>query len=61
VSLLSISTAANKALPIKNRRTWGERARIKLELPMHYCVKRGETSSLETNEAQEFASFSQAL
>jgi chromosome partitioning protein len=46
---------------IENRRAWAERARIKLELPMHYCVKRGETSSLETNEAQEFASFSQAV
>jgi chromosome partitioning protein len=46
---------------IENRRAWAERARIKLELPTHYCVKRGETSSVEANEAQEFASFSQAV
>ncbi len=46
---------------IENRRAWAERARVPLEQPTHYCVKRGETSSVETNEAQEFANFSQAI
>jgi chromosome partitioning protein len=46
---------------IANRRDWAARARIALELPTHYCVKRGESSSVEANEAQEFASFSAAI
>src|SRR5579872_3379438 len=46
---------------IENRRAWAERARIKLELPTHYCIERGETNSLEANEAQEFANFSKAI
>src|SRR5579862_6044318 len=40
---------------VENRRAWAERARVQLELPTHYCVERGETNSLEANEAQEFA------
>jgi chromosome partitioning protein len=46
---------------IENRRNWAARARIKLELPMHYCVPRAESSSLEANEATELASFSKAV
>jgi chromosome partitioning protein len=46
---------------IENRRDWAERARIKLELPTHYRVQRGEGSSVEANEAQEFANFSAAI
>jgi chromosome partitioning protein len=46
---------------IENRRAWSARARVRLELPTHYRVKRGETPSVEANEAQEFASFSQAI
>src|SRR3990172_11165487 len=46
---------------VENRRAWAERARIKLELPTHYCVARGESTSLEANEAQEFANFSAAI
>src|SRR5580698_9235377 len=38
---------------IENRRAWAERARVKLELPTHHCVSRGETTSLEANEAHE--------
>src|ERR1700759_2331296 len=26
---------------VENRRDWAERARIKLEIPVHYCVARG--------------------
>jgi chromosome partitioning protein len=46
---------------IENRRSWAERARVKLELPTHYCVARGESASLDANEAKEFASFSAAI
>lgn len=46
---------------IENRRAWAERARIKLELPTHYCVPRADTNSLEANEAREFSSFSKAI
>src|SRR5674536_14364 len=46
---------------IENRRAWGERARVKLDLPTHYCVERGESNSLEANEATEFANFSKAV
>src|SRR5947208_17198298 len=43
---------------IENRRAWAERARVKLELPTHHCVARGEGISLDANVAKEFASFS---
>ena len=46
---------------IENRRAWAERARVKLEIPTHYCVSRGESASLDANEAKEFASFSAAV
>ena len=46
---------------IENRRAWAERSGIKLEQPTHYCVARGESSSLDANEAKEFASFSVAI
>src|ERR1700686_517389 len=26
---------------VENRRDWAERARIELEIPMHFCVARG--------------------
>ncbi len=46
---------------IENRRPWAERARLPLEQPTHYCVARGESNSLEANEATEFANFSRAI
>jgi chromosome partitioning protein len=46
---------------IENRRAWAARARIKLEMPTHYCVERGEGNSVEANEATEFANFSAAI
>lgn len=46
---------------IENRRAWGERARVTLDLPTHYCVERAESNSLEANEAEEFANFSKAV
>lgn len=46
---------------IENRRAWAQRAGVNLEMPTHFCVARGESASLDANEAQEFASFSQAI
>ena len=46
---------------IENRRDWGARARVSLELPTHYCVSRVETGSVEANEAAELESFSRAV
>lgn len=46
---------------IENRRKWSDRAGVKLELPTHHCVARGETASLDANEAREFANFSAAV
>jgi chromosome partitioning protein len=46
---------------LQNRRRWAERANIKLEMPTHHCVARGETASLDANEAQEFEDFSSAI
>lgn len=46
---------------IQNRRDWAERAKIKLELPTHYCVPRADGNSVEANEAAEFAAFSRAI
>ncbi len=46
---------------IENRRAWAARARIKLELPTHYCVERSYGPSVEANEAREFANFSKAI
>ncbi len=46
---------------VENRRAWAERARLKLELPTHYCVARADGNSVEANEAQEFSNFSKAI
>jgi chromosome partitioning protein len=46
---------------IDNRRAWGERARVKLDLPTHYCVERAEGNSLEANEAHELLAFTKAI
>ena len=42
---------------IENRRAWAERARLPLEQPTHYCVARGESNSLEANEAHRVRQF----
>ena len=46
---------------IENRRAWAEQARLPLEQPTHYCIARGESNSLEANEAVEFGNFSKAV
>src|SRR5262249_18886617 len=46
---------------IENRRAWGTRAKLDLELPMHFRVSRGEGLRVDENEAAEFSSFAQAV
>jgi chromosome partitioning protein len=46
---------------IDNRRDWAARARIKLDVPEHFCVSRGAGLRIDEIEAQEFALFAQAV
>src|SRR5215831_7593085 len=46
---------------LENRRAWGRRARIELELPTHYHVQRGEGVRVDENERTEFAGFAEAV
>src|ERR1700751_3587439 len=46
---------------VETRRDWAERARIKLEVPLHYCVARGFGLRLDEIEAQEFSAFAEAV
>jgi chromosome partitioning protein len=46
---------------IDNRRNWAARTGIKLDIPVHYCVARGNGLRLDEIEAQEFAAFAQAV
>ena len=46
---------------IEHRRDWAERARIKLEIPVHYCVARGSGLRIEECEQQEFSGFAEAI
>jgi chromosome partitioning protein len=46
---------------IEHRRDWAERARLKLDVPTHYCVARGAGLRIDEIEAQEFAVFAEAV
>jgi chromosome partitioning protein len=46
---------------VENRRAWARRARIELELPTHYHVRRGEGVRVDENETAEFAGFAEAI
>jgi chromosome partitioning protein len=46
---------------VGNRRAWSQRAKLGLELPVHFCVTRGEGLKLDENEAKEFAGFAAAI
>jgi chromosome partitioning protein len=46
---------------VENRRAWAKRAKLDLELPMHFRVSRGEGIRVDENEAAEFSSFAQAI
>jgi chromosome partitioning protein len=46
---------------VENRRAWARRARIELELPTHYHVRRGEGVRVDENETREFSGFAEAI
>jgi chromosome partitioning protein len=46
---------------VNNRAAWARRANLRLEIPVHYCVARGETLSIEQNESAEFQAFADAI
>jgi chromosome partitioning protein len=46
---------------IGNRRDWAERARLKLDVPQHYCIARGSGLRLDEIEAQECSIFAEAV
>src|ERR1051325_8057779 len=46
---------------IKIRRSWAGRAGLRLELPVHFRVTRGESLKIEENETVEFAGFANAI
>jgi chromosome partitioning protein len=46
---------------IGHRRVWAQRAKLELDIPVHFCVTRGETLKVDENEATEFAGFAAAI
>jgi chromosome partitioning protein len=42
---------------INNRSAWARRTGLDLELPVHCCIKRGETMQIADNETSEFRQF----
>src|SRR5450756_1238343 len=46
---------------ISNRSAWARRTGLNLELPMHYCIKLGETMQIAENEKSEFQQFMEAV
>ena len=42
---------------IANRSAWARRTGLDLEIPVHYCVKLGETMQIADNENAEFQQF----
>jgi chromosome partitioning protein len=46
---------------INNRRVWATRTGLNLEIPMHRCVKLGQTMQIADNESSEFAQFEDSL
>ena len=44
---------------IDNRRGWAVRTGVKLVIPVHYCIARGNGMRLVEIEAQEFGAFAQ--
>jgi chromosome partitioning protein len=46
---------------IANRSAWARRTGLDLEIPVHYCVKLGETMQIADNENAEFQQFMEAV
>jgi chromosome partitioning protein len=46
---------------IDRRRAWAKKLALPLELPLHFCVTRGEGARVDENEQAEFARFADAI
>jgi chromosome partitioning protein len=46
---------------INNRRSWARRTGLDLEVPVHSCIKLGETMQIADNECSEFEQFMAAV
>ena len=46
---------------INNRRAWARRTGLGLELPVHCCIKHGNTMQIADNETSEFQQFMDAV
>src|SRR5438045_8919556 len=46
---------------INNRSAWARRTKLDLELPVHRCIKLGETMQIAENESSEFQQFMEAV
>src|ERR1700719_2585182 len=46
---------------IDNRRAWANRTGLDLELPVHRCIKLGQTMQIADNESSEFQQFVDAV
>jgi chromosome partitioning protein len=46
---------------INNRSTWSRRTGVNLELPVHSCIKLGETMQIADNENAEYRQFADAI
>ncbi len=46
---------------IDNRRAWARRTGLDLEVPVHCCIKLGETMQIADNESSEFQQFMDAV
>jgi chromosome partitioning protein len=46
---------------INNRSAWARRTKLDLELPLHRCIKLGETMQVAENENSEFLQFMEAV
>src|SRR3982074_2969125 len=46
---------------IGNRKAWARRTAPAPEMPVHFCIKRGETMEIADNESSEFQQFMEAV
>ena len=46
---------------IRNRRAWASRTGLDLELPVHNCIKLGETMQIADDKSSEFQQFMEAV
>jgi chromosome partitioning protein len=46
---------------INNRRAWARRTGLDLEVPVHRCIKLGETMQIADNESSELQQFTEAV